>query len=65
MRRTYASRTQKAGSQAIGLKVKHLIDSAEFPNTPAGRKKALGMSYGMQRAGRLTSSGDYIPVKKR
>jgi hypothetical protein len=63
MRRTYATRNQMG--KGIGMKVKKVIDAGEFPNTPTGRKQALGMAYGMQKAGRLTDTGEYLRVKKK
>lgn len=61
-RKSLKTRREKLSSAAqsrVGAKVKHLIESGEFPNTPAGRKKALGMAYGMARAGRLGPRGGY------
>jgi len=61
-------RRKKAGKAAqsrIGAKIKHLVDTGEVPNTPVGRKRAAGMAYGMEKAGRLRAGGAYVPVKRR
>ena len=48
----------------VSLKVKHLIDAREYPNTPTGRKQAVAVAYNMSRSGRLTKTGSYRRVKK-
>lgn len=61
-RKSLKSRREKLSSAAqkrVSAKVSHLIKSGEFPNTKAGREKALGMAHGMERAGRLGSRGGY------
>jgi hypothetical protein len=49
----------KEGNKRIGKKVSKVIGSGEFPNTKKGRDKALGMAYGMEKAGRLGPRGGY------
>lgn len=48
-----------SAQKRVGAKVSRLIESGEFSNTAAGRKKALGMAHGMERSGRLGSRGGY------
>lgn len=60
-------RPQKAsleGQQRVSTKVKKLIDEGEYPNTPAGRKQAVAVSYSMLRAGRLGPRGQYRRKKR-
>lgn len=54
----------KAGQRRVGAKIGHLVASGEVPNTPAGRRRAAGMAYGMEKEGRLTAKGGYEHVKK-
>ncbi len=54
----YHNKTTK-GKHAIGLKTKHLIEAEG--KTP---EQAYAMANAMSRAGRLTSEGGYVPVKK-
>jgi len=62
MARTPVSR---AGQNRVSAKVAHLVESGEKPNTPAGRKAALGMAYGMENAGRLGPRGGYTREPNR
>lgn len=57
--KTHREKLSGEAQSRVGAKVKHLIKSGEFPNTEAGRKKALGMAYGMERSGRLGARGGY------
>jgi len=55
----HREKLSSVAQKRVSAKVSHLIKSGEFPNTEAGRKKALGMAHGMERAGRLGSRGGY------
>lgn len=56
----HREKLSSAAQKRVGAKVSHLIESGEFPNTRAGRKKALGMAHGMERSGRLRAGGRYV-----
>lgn len=55
----HREKLSSAAQSRVGAKVERLIESGEFPNTKAGREKALGMAHGMERSGRLGARGGY------
>ena len=65
VKKAQKSKVSKQGQRRVGVKIKHLVDTGEVPNTPQGRKEAAGMAYGMERKHRLSPTGAYKPVKKK
>jgi len=63
-RKKVKAHLSEGAQQRVSEKIDVLIKSGEFPNTKEGRKKAAGMAYGMEEAGRLRRGGKYVPVKK-
>lgn len=52
-------KSSKNSRQRVSKKIKYLIDEGKSPD------QAVAMALSMEREGRLSSSGSYIPVKKK
>jgi len=62
--KAHLSPEERARNLRISEKIDTLVKSGEVPNTKEGRKRAAGIAYGMEEAGRLRRHGKYVPVKK-